>query len=80
MVNPRDKTRISVMDIKNCKLSATVLNMLFNINKFLASEQKEPSIPERDTLSPWNKFAVEEYQRVAQAETQGTEEDDEYDF
>jgi len=81
MVNPMDRTRISKMDINNCKLAPFLFNMLFNIHKFLASEQRETTIPERDTITPWNKFASEEYEIIVRQERGEQEEDeDPYNF
>lgn len=42
MVKPQIPDRITLKDLRNCKMAANFFNVLFNLNKFIAMEQKDP--------------------------------------
>jgi len=56
------------------KISGMLFNVLFNLNKFIAFEQRDPFIirqqHEQPGLSDWDRYAINEYSRLAQAEEQ----------
>ncbi|XP_020578971.1 probable serine/threonine protein phosphatase 2A regulatory subunit B''delta isoform X2 [Phalaenopsis equestris] len=69
MVTPENGTFFSLRDIKACKLSANVFNILFNLNKFMAFETRDPFVirqeRENPTLTEWDRFARREYIRLS---------------
>ena len=42
MINPKDVKYIRLSDIKACPTSGIFFNVLFNLNKFIAFEQRDP--------------------------------------
>ncbi|MBA0856930.1 hypothetical protein Goshw_005015, partial [Gossypium schwendimanii] len=60
---------ISLRDMKSCKLSGHVFNILFNLNKFIAFETRDPFLTrqecENPTLTEWDRFAHREYIRLS---------------
>lgn len=72
MVAPENKTHFTLGDIKACKLSANVFNILFNLNKFMAFESRDPFLirqeRENPTLTQWDHFAHREYIRLSMEE------------
>lgn len=72
MINPADRTRITLKDIKNSKMAEYIFNLCFNVTKFLQAEQKDPFVQQSD-MTPWEKFASEEYARLFE---ENKEEDD----
>ncbi|KAK7857281.1 serine/threonine protein phosphatase 2a regulatory subunit b''alpha [Quercus suber] len=63
---------ITLRDLKGCKLSGNVFNILFNLNKFMAFESRDPFLirQEREdpTLTEWDRFAHREYIRLSMEE------------
>ena len=47
---------ITLRDLKGCKLSGNVFNILFNLNKFMAFESRDPFLI-RQVHSTFNWFA-----------------------
>ncbi|KAK9146406.1 hypothetical protein Sjap_006309 [Stephania japonica] len=72
MIGPEKENYLSLRDFKNCKLSGNVFNILFNLNKFMAFETRDPFIirQEREdpTLTEWDRFAHREYIRLSMEE------------
>ncbi|GAV66557.1 EF_hand_5 domain-containing protein [Cephalotus follicularis] len=72
MVAPEREDCIMLRDLKGCKLSGNVFNMLFNLNKFMAFEMRDPFLihQEREdpTLTDWDRFAHREYIRLSMEE------------
>lgn len=69
MVSPENETYFTLRDIKSCKLSGNVFNILFNLNKFMAFETRDPFLirqeRENPTQTEWDRFARREYIRLS---------------
>ncbi|KAM7269439.1 hypothetical protein ACFE04_024936 [Oxalis oulophora] len=72
MIFPENETYITLHDLKGCKLSGGVFNILFNLNKFMAFESRDPFLirqeRENPTLTEWDRFAHREYIRLSMEE------------
>ncbi|XP_039122387.1 serine/threonine protein phosphatase 2A regulatory subunit B''beta-like [Dioscorea cayenensis subsp. rotundata] len=72
MVAPENECYFTLGDLKGCKLSGNVFNILFNLNKFMAFETRDPFLirQEREdpTLTEWDRFAHREYIRLSMEE------------
>eukprot|EP00899_Mesostigma_viride_P026122 jgi/Mesvir1/6695/Mv13729-RA.1 len=42
MIHPAKEGRITLQDLENCRLSGNFFNILFNLNKFIAFETRDP--------------------------------------
>uniref|UniRef100_A0AAZ3PW36 EF-hand domain-containing protein n=1 Tax=Oncorhynchus tshawytscha TaxID=74940 RepID=A0AAZ3PW36_ONCTS len=67
LVKPEVEGKITLRDLKQCKLSHIFYDTFFNIEKYLDHEQKDPFsvVREAETegqeISDWEKYAAEEY-------------------
>eukprot|EP00262_Sarcandra_glabra_P007190 TRINITY_DN19834_c0_g1_i1.p1 TRINITY_DN19834_c0_g1~~TRINITY_DN19834_c0_g1_i1.p1 ORF type:complete len:541 (+),score=103.60 TRINITY_DN19834_c0_g1_i1:270-1892(+) len=72
MIGPERESHLTLRDLKACKLSGNVFNILFNLNKFMAFETRDPFLirQEREdpTLTEWDRFAHREYIRLSMEE------------
>ncbi|PON34745.1 Parvalbumin [Parasponia andersonii] len=72
MIAPEKEDNITLRDLKQCKLSGNVFNILFNLNKFVAFESRDPFLirQEREdpSLTEWDRFAHTEYIRLSMEE------------
>lgn len=72
MIAPEKEWLFTLRDLKRCKLSGSVFNILFNLNKFMAFETRDPFLirQEREdpTLTEWDRFAHKEYIRLSMEE------------
>ncbi|KAG4911143.1 hypothetical protein GLYMA_20G222700v4 [Glycine max] len=72
MIKPEDESVITLHDLKGGKLSGSVFNILFNLNKFMAFETRDPFLirqeRENPTLTEWDRFAHREYIRLSMEE------------
>ncbi|MBA0548876.1 hypothetical protein Golob_019943, partial [Gossypium lobatum] len=72
MITPEREYCITPQDLKRCKLSGNVFNILFNLNKFVAFESRDPFLirqeREEPTLTEWDRFAHREYIRLSMEE------------
>ncbi|KAF5736743.1 serine/threonine protein phosphatase 2A regulatory subunit B''beta-like [Tripterygium wilfordii] len=72
MIGPENEGYITLRDLKGCKLSGNVFNILFNLNKFIAFESRDPFLirqeRENPTLTEWDRFAHREYIRLSMEE------------
>ncbi|XP_042489259.1 serine/threonine protein phosphatase 2A regulatory subunit B''beta-like [Macadamia integrifolia] len=72
MIGPENESYFTLRDLKGCKLSGNVFNILFNLNKFMAFETRDPFLirQEREdpTLTEWDRFAHREYIRLSMEE------------
>ncbi|KAJ1694315.1 hypothetical protein LUZ63_011013 [Rhynchospora breviuscula] len=72
MIHPEDESHLILKDFKRCKLSGHVFNILFNLNKFMAFESRDPFLirqeREEPTLTEWDRFARREYIRLSMEE------------
>ncbi|GAB4813663.1 hypothetical protein N2152v2_000709 [Parachlorella kessleri] len=70
MLQPQDPGCFTLMDLKRSRaLAGTLFNVLFNLNKFIAFETRDPFVVrqerEESGLSEWDRFARTEYVRLA---------------
>ncbi|KAL2994552.1 hypothetical protein AAZX31_10G171400 [Glycine max] len=72
MIGPENEGYITIRDVKGSKLSGNVFNILFNLNKFIAFETRDPFLirQEREdpNLTEWDRFAHREYIRLSMEE------------
>ena len=75
MLNPEVNGRITMRDLRRCKLSGNFFNVLFNLNKFIAFETRDPFTirqeREEPHLTEWDRFARAEYVRLSMEEEEG---------
>ncbi|KAJ7568956.1 hypothetical protein O6H91_01G054500 [Diphasiastrum complanatum] len=71
MICPK-QGQVKLHDLKRCKLSGNFFNILFNLNKFVAFETRDPFLirQEREdpSLTEWDRFARQEYIRLSMEE------------
>ncbi|OAY65289.1 putative serine/threonine protein phosphatase 2A regulatory subunit Bgamma [Ananas comosus] len=72
MIGPENECYFTLHDLKGCKLSGNIFNILFNLNKFMAFETRDPFLirqeRENPTLTEWDRFAHREYIRLSMEE------------
>ncbi|KAI3458712.1 hypothetical protein Pfo_015375 [Paulownia fortunei] len=72
MIGPEDESYFTLRDLKGSKLSGSVFNVLFNLNKFMAFETRDPFLirqeRENPNLTEWDRFAHREYIRLSMEE------------
>ncbi|KAH9569798.1 hypothetical protein CY35_02G009800 [Sphagnum magellanicum] len=72
MICPHKEGQLTLRDLKRCKLSGNFFNILFNLNKFVAFETRDPFLirQEREdpSLTEWDRFAHTEYIRLSMEE------------
>uniref|UniRef100_A0A8C4LIW6 Protein phosphatase 2 regulatory subunit B''beta n=1 Tax=Equus asinus asinus TaxID=83772 RepID=A0A8C4LIW6_EQUAS len=77
LVKPQSEGKITLHDLKKCKLANVFFDTFFNIEKYLDHEQKEQvsllreSESEGPELSDWEKYAAEEYDILVAEEAAG---------
>ena len=83
MLQPETNGVITVRDLRKCKLAGNFFNVLFNLNKFIAFESRDPFSIRREREEPhlteWDRFARAEYVRLSMEEEEGAEGDDGWD-
>ncbi|KAI2660759.1 Serine/threonine-protein phosphatase 2A regulatory subunit B'' subunit beta [Labeo rohita] len=85
MVKPEIPGRITLKDLKRCKLSHIFFDTFFNIEKYLDHEQRDPLLAARDAetmgqeISDWERYAAEEYDNLVAEETANEQYNDGYD-
>ncbi|XP_028050120.1 serine/threonine-protein phosphatase 2A regulatory subunit B'' subunit alpha isoform X2 [Monomorium pharaonis] len=78
MIHPMISGKISLNDLKKCKMTSIFFDTFFNLEKYLDHEQRDPFASARDhdadghELSDWDRFAAEEYELLV-AEESGNE-------
>ncbi|EPS71035.1 hypothetical protein M569_03725 [Genlisea aurea] len=72
MLTPEDESCITLQDVKGSRLSGSVFNILFNLNKFMAFETRDPFLIRQERENPhmteWDRFAHREYIRLSMEE------------
>ncbi|KAM7041399.1 serine/threonine-protein phosphatase 2A regulatory subunit B'' subunit beta isoform 1-T1 [Molossus nigricans] len=85
LVKPQSEGKITLRDLKRCRLAGVFFDTFFNIEKYLDHEQKEQASLLRETetegpeLSDWEKYAAEEYDILVAEEAAGEPWDDGYE-
>lgn len=71
MVHPAEDGKITLSDLKRCKLTPIFFDTFFNLEKYLDHEQRDPFATQRDSdceMSEWDRFAAEEYELLVAEE------------
>ncbi|XP_055492441.1 serine/threonine-protein phosphatase 2A regulatory subunit B'' subunit beta isoform X3 [Leucoraja erinacea] len=75
LVKPECEGKITLHDLKKCKMANLFFDTLFNIDKYLEHEQKDPfSIQRQDVenegpeMTDWERYAVNEYESLVAEE------------
>ncbi|XP_067889324.1 serine/threonine-protein phosphatase 2A regulatory subunit B'' subunit beta isoform X2 [Heterodontus francisci] len=75
LVKPKCEGKITLHDLKKCKMANVFFDTLFNIDKYLEHEQKDPfSIPRQDVendgpeMTDWERYALNEYENLVAEE------------
>ncbi|KAM4731744.1 serine/threonine-protein phosphatase 2A regulatory subunit B'' subunit beta isoform 1-T1 [Anableps anableps] len=85
LVKPEMEGKITLRDLKKCKLAHIFFDTFFNIEKYLNHEQRDPFsvIREAETdgqeVSDWEKYAAEEYDVLVAEEAESNHCNDVYD-
>lgn len=82
LVKPECEGKITLHDLKKCKMSHIFFDTFFNIEKYLDHEQKDPfsrdGENEGQEISDWERYAAEEYE-ILVAEEAANEQFDGYE-
>ncbi|XP_039765759.1 serine/threonine-protein phosphatase 2A regulatory subunit B'' subunit beta-like isoform X3 [Pararge aegeria] len=82
MVHPAEDGKITLTDLKKCKLTPIFFDTFFNLEKYLDHEQRDPFATQRDSdseMSEWDRFAAEEYELLV-AEEGGSDAQDQISY
>lgn len=77
MVRPKIPEKISLSDLKHCKLTTLFFDTFFNLGKYLEHEHRDPfasaKVGDSQTpeISDWCRYAEEEYNRLISEENYG---------
>lgn len=75
MIKPATPGKISLSDLKKCKMTSIFFDTFFNLEKYLDHEQRDPFAsarehdPDGHELSDWDRFAAEEYELLVTEES-----------
>ncbi|KAK7073337.1 Serine/threonine-protein phosphatase 2A regulatory subunit B'' subunit alpha [Halocaridina rubra] len=80
MVRPQEVDKISLRDLKKCRMTPIFFDTFFNLEKYLDHEQRDPFASHRadddgPEVSDWDRYAAEEYELLV-AEEGGTDNQD----
>ncbi|XP_032402465.1 serine/threonine-protein phosphatase 2A regulatory subunit B'' subunit alpha isoform X2 [Xiphophorus hellerii] len=88
LVKPENPGKITLSDLKRCRMAHIFFDTFFNLEKYLDHEQRDPFAVQKDIdsegpePSDWDKYAAEEYEILVAEETaneqlhEGTFDDD----
>nr|XP_022904852.1 serine/threonine-protein phosphatase 2A regulatory subunit B'' subunit alpha-like isoform X1 [Onthophagus taurus] len=85
MVKPKTTGKITLSDLKKCKMTPIFFDTFFNLEKYLDHEQRDPFASQRDhdldgqELSDWDRYAAEEYELLV-AEEGGNDDPNSFSF
>jgi len=74
MIRPETANKITLRDLKRCKMTPIFFDTFFNLEKYLDHEQRDPFATQRETdedgneMSDWDRFAAEEYELLVAEE------------
>lgn len=71
MIRPEVPGKISLSDLKRCKMTPIFFDTFFNLEKYLDHEQRDPFASQRDhenEMSDWDRYAAEEYELLVAEE------------
>ncbi|KFV06503.1 Serine/threonine-protein phosphatase 2A regulatory subunit B'' subunit alpha [Tauraco erythrolophus] len=78
LVKPEREGRVTLRDLKRCRMAHVFYNTFFNLEKYLDNEQRDPFAVQKDIEndgpepSDWDRYAAEEYE-VLVAEESGND-------
>ncbi|NWS65672.1 P2R3A phosphatase, partial [Crotophaga sulcirostris] len=78
LVKPEREGKVTLRDLKKCRMAHVFYNTFFNLEKYLDNEQRDPFAVQKDTEndgpepSDWDRYAAEEYE-ILVAEESGNE-------
>ncbi|NWR78428.1 P2R3A phosphatase, partial [Centropus unirufus] len=78
LVKPEREGRVTLRDLKKCRMAHVFYNTFFNLEKYLDNEQRDPFAVQKDIdsdgpePSDWDRYAAEEYE-ILVAEESGNE-------
>ncbi|KAM4770622.1 serine/threonine-protein phosphatase 2A regulatory subunit B'' subunit alpha isoform 2-T5 [Cyanocitta cristata] len=78
LVKPEREGRVTLRDLKRCRMAHVFFNTFFNLEKYLDNEQRDPFAVQKDLdsdgpePSDWDRYAAEEYE-ILVAEESGNE-------
>ncbi|KAM9613905.1 serine/threonine-protein phosphatase 2A regulatory subunit B'' subunit alpha isoform 3-T19 [Morphnus guianensis] len=78
LVKPETEGRVTLRDLKRCRMAHVFYNTFFNLEKYLDNEQRDPFAVQKDIEndgpepSDWDRYAAEEYE-ILVAEESGNE-------
>uniref|UniRef100_A0A8D0GYT2 EF-hand domain-containing protein n=1 Tax=Sphenodon punctatus TaxID=8508 RepID=A0A8D0GYT2_SPHPU len=90
LVKPECEGKVTLRDLKRCRMAHIFFNTFFNLEKYLDNEQRDPFAVQKDVEndspepSDWDRYAAEEYE-ILVAEESGNEQlqegsfDDDYE-
>lgn len=90
LVKPECDGKVTLRDLKKCRMAHVFYNTFFNLEKYLDNEQRDPFAVQKDVEndspepSDWDRYAAEEYE-ILVAEESGNEQlqegsfDDDYE-
>ncbi|KAK7870173.1 hypothetical protein R5R35_012731 [Gryllus longicercus] len=82
MIHPAQPGKISLSDLKRCKMTPIFFDTFFNLEKYLDHEQRDPFASQRDhdndghELSDWDRYAADEYELLVAEEGGNDQQDD----
>uniref|UniRef100_A0A146L5T8 Serine/threonine-protein phosphatase 2A regulatory subunit B'' subunit beta n=1 Tax=Lygus hesperus TaxID=30085 RepID=A0A146L5T8_LYGHE len=71
MIRPEIPGKVSLGDLKKCKMTPIFFDTFFNLEKYLDHEQRDPFASQRDhdnEMSDWDRYAAEEYELLVAEE------------
>ncbi|TTH99998.1 Serine/threonine-protein phosphatase 2A regulatory subunit B'' subunit alpha [Bagarius yarrelli] len=75
LVKPESQGKITLRDLKRCRMAHIFFDTFFNLDKYLDHEQRDPFSVQKDVdsegpePSDWDKYASEEYEILVAEET-----------
>ncbi|XP_015230766.1 PREDICTED: serine/threonine-protein phosphatase 2A regulatory subunit B'' subunit alpha isoform X1 [Cyprinodon variegatus] len=75
LVKPENPGKITLSDLKRCRMAHIFFDTFFNLEKYLDHEQRDPFAVQKDfdsegpEPSDWDKYAAEEYEILVAEET-----------
>ncbi|KAI1305832.1 Serine/threonine-protein phosphatase 2A regulatory subunit B'' subunit beta [Halotydeus destructor] len=76
MVRPQVPGKVSLSDLKRCRMTAVFFDTFFNLDKYLDHEQRDPFASNKvdddgQAMSDWDRYAADEYELLVAEEGSG---------
>lgn len=74
MLRPGIPDKVSLADLKRCRMTPIFFDTFFNLDKYLQAEQRDPFASRSDqddglAISDWDRYAGEEYEILVAEES-----------